>query len=170
MKNFAAIDFETANNCAESICSVGLVVVREGIIVDRFYSLVQPEPNYYLYWNTRVHGLTQADTENAPVFSVVWENIEPLIQGLPLVAHNKAFDERCLKAAFRVYRMDYPDYTFHCSYRAAQKAVKTLVDYKLHTVAAYCGFDLQNHHHALYDAEACAQIALKIMTETNEKK
>ncbi|MDR0969812.1 MAG: 3'-5' exonuclease [Lentimicrobiaceae bacterium] len=168
MRNFAAIDFETANNCAESICSVGLVIVRESVIVDRFYSLVQPEPNYYLYWNTRIHGLTQEDTDSAPVFSEVWKVIAPLIEELPLVAHNKSFDERCLKAAFRVYRMDYPDYVFHCTYRAAQKTIKELPNHKLHTVAAYCGFDLKNHHHALCDAEACAQIALAIMSETIE--
>ncbi len=32
--------------------SVGVVIVRNGEIVDRFYSLVHPEPDYYLYWNT----------------------------------------------------------------------------------------------------------------------
>ena len=58
MQDFAAIDFETANNSPTSVCSVGIVVVREGEFVDSFYSLIRPEPDYYLYWNTRVHGLT----------------------------------------------------------------------------------------------------------------
>ena len=43
MDNFAAIDFETANNERTSICSVGVVIVRNGEIADRFYSLVHPE-------------------------------------------------------------------------------------------------------------------------------
>lgn len=101
MDNFAAIDFETANNERTSICSVGVVIVRNGEIADRFYSLVHPEPDYYLYWNTRIHGLTQEDTAHAPVFSEVWKQVAPKIEGLPLVAHNKAFDEGCLKAVFR---------------------------------------------------------------------
>ena len=42
MKDFAAIDFETANNERSSVCSVGLVIVRNGEIVDSFYSLIQP--------------------------------------------------------------------------------------------------------------------------------
>ena len=58
MKNFAAIDFETANQQRTSICSVGIVIVRNGEIVDSYYSLIKPEPEYYSYWNTRVHGLT----------------------------------------------------------------------------------------------------------------
>ena len=36
MNNFAAIDFETANNERSSVCSVGIVVVRDGKIVDKF--------------------------------------------------------------------------------------------------------------------------------------
>ena len=49
MQDFAAIGFETANNERSSVCSVGIVVVRNGEIVDKFYSLIQPEPNYYNY-------------------------------------------------------------------------------------------------------------------------
>ena len=47
MKDFAAIDFETANEQRTSVCSVGVVVVRGGVIADRFYSLIRPEPEYY---------------------------------------------------------------------------------------------------------------------------
>jgi DNA polymerase-3 subunit epsilon len=47
---------------------VGVVIVRDGEIVDTFYSLIQPEPNYYNYWCSQVHGLTREDTEEAPVF------------------------------------------------------------------------------------------------------
>ena len=50
MNSFAAIDFETANNERTSVCSVGVVIVKEGEFVDSFYSLIQPEPNYYLYY------------------------------------------------------------------------------------------------------------------------
>ena len=52
MKDFAAIDFETANSERCSVCSVGIVVVRDGEVADRFYSLIQPEPNYYSYGKT----------------------------------------------------------------------------------------------------------------------
>ena len=43
---------------------VGVVIVRNGEIADRFYSLVHPEPDYYLYWNTRIHGLTISTCES----------------------------------------------------------------------------------------------------------
>lgn len=163
MNDFAAIDFETANNERTSVCSVGVVVVRGGEMVDSYYSLIHPEPDYYLYWNTRVHGLTQADTDKAPVFPKVWAQIEPLIEGLPLVAHNKAFDESCLKAVFRCYQMDYPDYPFYCTCVASRRAFPFAPNHRLHTIAELCGFHLKNHHHALADAEACAWIAREIL-------
>lgn len=163
MDNFAAIDFETANWERTSICSVGVVAVRDGQVADQFYSLIHPEPEYFTYGNMKIHGITPEDTENAPLFPEVWKQIEPLIEGLPLVAHNKAFDEGCLKAVFRTYCMDYPDYEFYCTYQRARKVLKGLPNYKLHTVSAFCGFRLEHHHHALADAEACAWIARKIL-------
>ena len=163
LRDFAAIDFETANEYPSSICSVGIVVVRNGKIVDRFYSLVQPEPNYYYRGHTEIHGLSNEDTDSEKVFPYVWESIESLIQGLPLVAHNKGFDESCLKAAFKTYRMDYPDYVFYCTLTASRRQLKHLPNHQLHTVAEDCGYTLTNHHHALADAEACAEIALQLL-------
>ena len=164
MLDFAAIDFETANEQPSSVCSVGVVIVRDGEIVDTFYSLIHPEPAYYQWFCRRVHGLGPEDTEDAPVFPYVWERIEPLIEGLPLVAHNARFDEGCLKAVFRTYRMDYPDYAFFDTLAASRRHFGGfLPNHRLETVAAACGFDLLNHHHALADAEACAAIAREIL-------
>ncbi len=163
MTDFAAIDFETANNERSSVCAVSVVIVRGGEIVNTFYSLIQPEPNYYSYWCSRVHDLCCNDTDDAPIFPDVWKQIEPLIQGLPLVAHNSRFDEGCLKAVFRTYQIDYPDYIFLDTLRASRRKLRYLPNHQLHTVAAALGYDLKNHHHALADAEACAWIAREIM-------
>lgn len=163
MKNFAAIDFETANQHPSSVCSIGVVVVRDGSIQDRFYELIRPTPNFYTYWNTRIHGLSVSDTATADTFPKVWARATHFIADLPLIAHNSPFDEGCLRAAHLHYEIPYPDYDFLCTCRLARRAFPHLPNHKLHTVAAHVGFDLQNHHHALADAEACAAIALAIM-------
>ncbi|GJG37303.1 hypothetical protein PRLR5107_24580 [Prevotella lacticifex] len=108
MKDFAAIDFETANFERTSVCSVGVVVVRDGKKADQFYSLIHPEPDYYNYVCSSVNGLCREDTDDAPIFPDVWKQVEPMIESQPLVAHNKAFDETCLKAVFRMYRWTIP--------------------------------------------------------------
>ena len=164
LRNFNAIDFETANEQPCSVCSVGVVIVRDSEIVDSFYSLIHPEPEYYQWFCRRVHGLGPEDTEDAPLFPDVWARIVPLLEDCPLVAHNARFDEGCLKAVHRVYRMDYPDYLFFDTLAASRKHFgQTLPNHQLQTVAAACGYNLLNHHHALADAEACAHIAMKIL-------
>lgn len=49
MTDFAAIDFETANKERSSVCSVGIVIVRNGEITEKLYQLIRPYPNYYSY-------------------------------------------------------------------------------------------------------------------------
>ena len=61
------------------------------------------------------------------------------------------------------FEMPYPDYRFYCTCRLARKYFKGLENYQLHTVAAHCGFVLENHHHALADAEACGVIMRKLL-------
>lgn len=173
MRDFAAIDFETANFERSSVCSVGLVFVRGGIVEDVFYSLVRPEPNYYLRRNILVHGLTKRDTDSAPIFPKVWEEVSEKIGGLPLVAHNSPFDESCLRAVFRAYSMDYPEYRFHCTRAAARRFIKSLEpldrprNCKLGTLSDFFGVELEHHHNALSDAVACAKIALKLSEKDN---
>lgn len=164
MENFAAIDFETANRERTSVCSVGIVIVRDGKIQEKIYRLIRPCPNYYSYWNTQVHGLTRQDTDAAQLFPAVWMEVAPYLAGLPLVAHNSTFDEGCLRAVFSCYGMDWPGYEFHCTCRASRRVFgKELSNHRLETVAARCGYDLTRHHHALADAEACARIAMMIL-------
>ena len=164
MKDFAAIDFETANGKKSSVCSVGVVIVREGEIVDKFYSLIHPYPNYYADFCCAVHGLSKEDTNDAPLFPEIWAKIAPKVEGLPLVAHNSRFDESCLRAVHESYNMEYPEYVFYDTLAASRKTFgKELPNHQLHTSAAACGYDLTDHHHALADAEACAAIAIKIL-------
>ena len=164
MKDFVAIDFETANPSRASVCSVGVIVVRDGEIVGNYYSLIKPTPNWYSWHNTQVHGITADDTHNARPFPEVWAEVDALVGDLPLVAHNKSFDEGCLKCAFEAHGMTYPDYEFLCTCQTSRNVLgDALPDHRLPTVANYVGFNLENHHNALADAMACAQIAIKIL-------
>jgi len=163
MKSFIAIDFETANCQRSSVCSVGIVVVKDGNVSDSFYSLIHPEPDYYQPFCQEVHGLGPEDTDSAPFFPEVWKKIEPMIGGLPLVAHNSPFDESCLRAVFAEYQMEYPEYEFYDTLVPSRQLLPDLENHQLQTVAAACGYDLTHHHHALADAEACAYIAIKIL-------
>ena len=64
--------------------------------------------------------------------------------------------------------MDYPDYDFYCTCAASRK-VWPKGQHTLNVIAARCGYDLTNHHHALANAEACAAIAIEILSFLNAR-
>lgn len=167
MKNFVAIDFETANNHPTSICSIGAVKVVDGYIVDRFYSLVQPEPNFYFrHFTENIHGISRKDTDDAPTFDAVWfGGLKEFIGELPLVAHNKRFDQNCLLATCRCYRIDMEDNPFYCTLEAARKKIPRgfCKSYSLPCVCDALGIPFNNHHDALADAEGCAKLAMVLL-------
>jgi len=167
MKNFVAIDFETANKYLTSICAVGAVKVIDGHITDRFYTLVKPEPNYYFkYFTEQIHGISRGDTDNAPTFDVVWnESLRDFIGYLPLVAHNKAFDQKCMLATCRCYRIDFRDNPFYCTLLAARKRIPRSFckSYSLPYLCEALGINFSNHHNALADAEGCAKLAMILL-------
>lgn len=164
MREFAAIDFETANYSPTSICSVGIVVVRGGEIVERIHSLVRPTPNYYVRRFTEIHGICRHDTEDAPTFAQVWARLAPRVEGLPMVAHNKGFDESVLRHTLAAYGIAWPGYEFHCTLQAARRLFPRdrIGNHRLPTVCHHLGIEFDNHHDALADAEGCARIALRI--------
>lgn len=162
MKSFVALDFETANQHRSSVCSIGLVVVENAKIKNSFYQLIKPMPNFYCSWATEIHGIKYWDTENALEFPDIWNALASQIQDLPLVAHNSAFDEGCLKAALVAYGLPVHQNQFFCTYRKSKSLFPELPNHKLNTVSEHLGFKLKNHHNALADAEACAYIAMRV--------
>ena len=52
---------------------------------------------------------------------------------------------------------------FYCTCVASRKAFPDAENHQLHTISELCGYHLENHHHALADAEACAWIAREIL-------
>lgn len=165
MDNFVAIDVETANGEWTSICSVGAVKVLGGRIVDSRYSLVNPEPNYYSYFCTRVHGLCKDDTRDAPPFGTVWQKWQDWFEGLPLVAHNAPFDAGCISAACRMYGVEPPPQPFFDTLSAARRAIPRAIcpSKALDALCDFFGIPFKDHHNALADAEACAKLAMILL-------
>lgn len=160
MQNFIAIDVETANYNPSSICAVGCAKVVDGKVVDTFYSLVHPEPDWYVGRFIAIHGITDEQTYNAPTFDLVWKHIEEWSEGLPFVAHNAAFDYKCICSAARIYQMEIPE-RFYCTLAAARKKISRwkCPSKSLPNLCQFLGIDFSNHHNALADAVGCAEIA-----------
>ena len=162
--NFVALDFETANELRNSACSIGLVRVESGVITDRYYTLIKPEPLRFSSWNIKIHGITPKAVTDAPTFNAVWPEICRFIGQNVVVAHNASFDMSVLRYSLDQYGLPYPEIPYFCTVAAAKKTFPSLVNHKLNTVSAHIGFHF-HHHNALEDAEACARVLLAAIRE-----
>ncbi len=157
--DFTAIDFETANNSAASACSVGLVKVRNGRVVDEAYWLIRPPFGHdaFLEWNVRIHGIMQADVVDAPLWSEQLAELTGFIENDVLVAHNAGFDMGVVAAACAASFVPTPSFEYLCSLQVARKTYH-LDSYRLPVAAMAAGFEDFEHHNAAADAQACAAI------------
>lgn len=148
--NFTAIDFETAQGKRWSICQVGIVRVENGITKEQLSIMVQPPNNFYWDRLIDIHGITPEQTANAPTFDKVWKQIEPFIKNQNLVAHNGfSFDFQCLNQTLEYYGIEPPPYIPHCTYKIFGANLASLCNqYNIPL----------NHHEALSDAMACAEL------------
>lgn len=152
--NFTAIDFETATSNARSICQVGLVRVENFKIVKELCLLVQPPNNEYHYYNSKIHGIHANDTEKAPFFEDIWDEIQPYIANQILVAHNKKFEDQCIKESLKLYQLPIPKYDMFCTFNIYGRGLDKLCK----------EYDIPlTHHNALSDAKACAELFIKYL-------
>lgn len=157
--DFTAIDFETANNSAASACSVGLVKVRDGKVVDQASWLIKPPLGHdaFLEWNVRIHGIMAVDVVDALLWSEQLPDLTSFAENDVLVAHNAGFDMGVIGAACTASYIPTPEFDYLCSLQVARRTYQ-LDSYKLPVAAMAAGFEDFQHHDALADSLACAAI------------
>jgi DNA polymerase-3 subunit epsilon len=157
--DFTAIDFETANGSAASACSVGMVKVRGGRVVDTAYWLIKPPFGHddFLEWNVRIHGIMAVDVADAMLWSEQLPDLQSFAENDHLVAHNAGFDMGVITAACAASFVPSPNFDYLCSLQVARKTYH-LDSYRLPVAATAAGFEDFEHHNAAADAAACAAI------------
>ncbi|HSG58422.1 MAG TPA: exonuclease domain-containing protein [Woeseiaceae bacterium] len=163
---YVVVDVETTGGRGEHhrVTEVGAVKVRGGEIVDRFQTLLNPQRNIPANI-VRLTGISPAMVEDAPYFADIADEFEEFLQDAIFVAHNVEFDYGFIAAEFRrlgrLFR--FPRLCTCASMR------RLYPGHRSYSLAALCReFDipLRQHHRALCDAEAAAELLLLI----NEKR
>lgn len=162
--NYIAIDFETANEKRNSPCSIGIVVVKNGQIVEKIHHLIRPKEMRFLPINIGIHGIRPAMVENEPEFDKVWEKIKHHFNDNLVIAHNASFDISVLRKSAELYAIGLPSFKYICTMKLARNFYKCIENAKLNTVNEFLGYEFK-HHDALYDAIACSNILLNISEE-----
>jgi DNA polymerase III subunit epsilon len=155
--NYVAIDFETANAKRSSACALGLVVVRDGIIIEKLSWLIRPPELYFNPFNTYIHGITEKDVIDKPEFDQLWVDLKDYLEGQTIVAHNASFDLSVLRNILDIYNIPYPTLRYFCTVTIAQNVWPDLPNHRLNSVAQHLGLKFK-HHDALEDAFVAAEI------------
>lgn len=69
-------------------------------IIDEYYTLINPEVNYFSTFNIDIHGITEEDVKDSPTFSEAVKEIETFISDSILVAHFSQFDMYAIQDAY----------------------------------------------------------------------
>ena len=161
MSRFVVFDVETPNRYNNRMSAIGIDVIEDGVIVNEYYSLVDPEQPFD-YFNTRLTGIDEETVVGAPTFPELWIEIEPLMSSGLLVAHNAVFDMNVLKNCLRDYNIIWKPYVrYTCTVQLGRRLYPN-VSHKLNDVCDRYGICL-NHHQANSDSRACAEILLRYL-------
>ena len=163
------LDFETANSCNGSICSVGVAVVESGEVIERKEYLIKPYKS--LDWMSKfcrdIHGITYEDLRKSPEFSEVWQSVKQLLISADcVVIHNAPFDLRHLHKVLEIYHLPSASFDYVCSLKLCRLHFPEFPKHGLADVAEHFGIAFQ-HHDALEDAETCAKIASQLEIPEN---
>ncbi|OOG70896.1 DNA polymerase III subunit epsilon [Sinorhizobium sp. A49] len=154
-----AIDFETANELRGSACSVGLAWIEDGRVVRVEERLIRPKNMRFSSFNIAIHGIRPEHVEDAGEFPEVMDEFADDFRGATMIAHNAAFDFSVWRSCLDLYRQDYPELSYLCSVKMAQKVWPHLGSHKLNILAGHLGLTFA-HHNAAEDAAICAEAAI----------
>jgi DNA polymerase-3 subunit epsilon len=165
-KTFTAIDVETANADRASICQIGIVRFEDGVIVDEWQSLVNPE-DYFDSMNVFIHGISEAMVVEAPTWPQIASEIDARLQRDVVVCHT-SFDRISVARAHSRYGVATSDVTWLDSARVARRAWPNECGaggYGLKALAKLLALAL-THHDALADARTAGWIVCRAIDAT----
>lgn len=163
--NFVAVDVETANADLASICQVGIAIFRDGLLPQRWSSLVNPDDEFDLV-NISIHGIDEQAVQDAPTWNDLSEKINSFIEGQIVVSHT-SFDKLALLKAFRKANLPMAECRWLDSARIVRRSWPQYArsGYGLSNVAE--AFSISHKaHDACEDACCAGLIVLKAIADT----
>ena len=156
IKDYISIDIENPNARGNSICSIGIIIVKDNKIVDEKYSLINPEDRFDIN-NSNITGLNYSDVKDAPTFKEYWKNIKDLLSNNIIIGHNVVYDLTVIAKTLERYEIEVPIFNYYCTLKLSRKCINTN-SYSLDNLCNLLNINLENHHNALKDARASQEI------------
>lgn len=160
---FVVFDLETTgfSPTRNRIIEIGAVKVENGKITDRFSTFVNPRIPIPMRI-TELTGIEDSMVADAPEIETVLPEFLAFCKGCVLVAHNADFDYSFICKKGQEQGLD-TEFTVVDTVGIARVLFPHLARYTLDNVAKVLKISLVNHHRAVEDAEATAEIFEKMI-------
>ena len=168
--DFVVVDVEAtgAKTPPNRLIELGAYRIREGRIVDKFLSLVNPEIPIPRFVAT-LTGISNDMVKRAPVFADLAPQWLDFVSDSVLIAHNSNFDTNFLNHEIsRVYpghRMVNPHL---CTVKLCRRVLPELLNHRLDTIADHFSIPIVSRHRAGCDALATAEIFIQLLPKLEE--
>ena len=158
---YIVFDIETTgfSSIKDAIIEIGAVKVTDGKITDRFSTFVNPK-RPIPFEITNLTSITDEMVMDSPTIDVVLPQFLEFAGDGVLVAHNAGFDVGFIEQNCRSLGLS-DEFVYLDTVALARVLLPTLSKYKLNIVAKALNISLENHHSAVDDAEATAEIFVK---------
>lgn len=155
---YVVFDIETTGFSSKNdkIIEIGAVKLKDGEIVDSFSTFVDPKVNIP-YKITELTSITQNMVNGQPTIDEVLPKFMEFVGDSVLVAHNAAFDVGFIKKNLMDMGKTLKNPVMD-TVPLARYLYPDLKKVKLNLVAKHLGISLENHHRAVDDAKATAEI------------
>jgi len=165
--SYVVVDVETTGTSpwrGDRITEIAAIVVRDGVVAERFETLVNPERPI----PPMITALTQINWEmvkDAPRFRDICDDLVRVLSGHVFVAHNVDFDWRFVSS--EVHRASGQRLSGRrlCTVRLARRVLPQLRSRRLDSVANYYGVEILARHRAAGDAVATAHVLMRMLEE-----
>lgn len=166
---FAVVDIETSGGKPKDskVIEIAIIIHDGHQIVDKYESLVNPEKPIDWYV-TKLTGIKNADVANAPKFFEIAKTVFQMLEGRVFVAHNVGFDYPIIRNEFKSLGFDLR-LPHLCTIQSSRQIMPGLESYGLKKVSEHLQITLDQHHRAMDDTLATAEI-LKHLFNTDKQK
>lgn len=170
MHQWAVLDLETTGGSPgpDRITEIGLVLIDGCEEIKRYQTLVDPGRSIPPFVR-ELTGITDDMVRGAPSFVQVGESLHDLLRDRILVAHNISFDYKFIKSELSLCGIAY-DPPRLCTVQLGRKLFPGHASYSLAKISHDLGIESFRHHRALGDAQACAAILCKALSEHGADK
>ena len=169
--NFVVFDIETTGfgPVNDKIIEIGAIKVVNGVLTDeKFSTFVNPDiPIPFKI--EQLTGITDEMVLDYPLIDVILPQFLDFCKDSVLVAHNASFDVGFISKKAEQLGIS-TDFTVIDTVGMARSLLPNLNKFKLNLVAKELGISLENHHRAVDDAGATAEIFVKFITMLQEKE